>query len=74
MRLREFFDRAGLAKSRSADAFFAPYAARPANPAIVKPDCIYAANLEGETQRPFETAHASCRVAELQNEHGAIQY
>ncbi len=36
-------------------AFFAPYQAKPKNPAIATPDYIYAGNPDGESQRPWET-------------------
>ena len=45
----------GWQRAGALNAFFAPYNANPANPAIATPDYIYAANPSGETQRPFET-------------------
>jgi hypothetical protein len=35
--------------------FFAPHGRPTVHPSIVKPDYIFAANPEGETQRPYET-------------------
>ncbi len=45
----------GWQRAGALNAFFAPYQANPANPKIAKPDYIYAANPNGESQRPCET-------------------
>jgi hypothetical protein len=45
----------GWQRAGALSAFFAPYNANPANPAIATPDYIYAASPVGETQRPCET-------------------
>jgi hypothetical protein len=45
----------GWQRAGALNAFFAPYKSTPANPGIVTPHHIYAANPKGETQRPWET-------------------
>lgn len=45
----------GWQRAGALNAFFAPYNSKPANAAIATPDCIYAADPSGETQRPCET-------------------
>jgi len=45
----------GWQRAGALNAFFAPYQAKPANPAIVTPDYIYAACPTSESQRPSET-------------------
>lgn len=45
----------GWQRAGALNAFFAPYEGKPANPAISRPDYIYAANPNGPSQRPFET-------------------
>jgi hypothetical protein len=45
----------GWQRAGALNAFFAPYQSSPANPAIATPKYIYAANPNGETQRPWET-------------------
>ena len=45
----------GWQRAGALNAFFAPYNAAPANSAIAKPDYIYAASPDSETQRPWET-------------------
>jgi hypothetical protein len=45
----------GWQRAGALSAFFAPYQAKPKNPAIATPDYIYAGNPDGESQRPWET-------------------
>ena len=45
----------GWQRAGALNAFFAPCQASPANAAIASPDYIYAANPDGESQRPWET-------------------
>jgi hypothetical protein len=45
----------GWQRAGALNAFFAPYQASPSNSEIATPDYIYAANPDGETQRPWET-------------------
>lgn len=45
----------GWQRAGALNAFFAPYKAKPANKHIHKPDFIYAASPNKETQRPWET-------------------
>lgn len=45
----------GWQRAGALNAFFAPYATNPANPAIAKPDYIYAASPDNESNRPSET-------------------
>jgi hypothetical protein len=45
----------GWQRAGALNAFFAPYKAAPANPAIATPNAIYAASPTDETQRPWET-------------------
>ena|SRR5271165_533425 len=45
----------GWQRAGALNAFFAPYQASPANPAIATPNYIYAASSDGESQRPSET-------------------
>jgi hypothetical protein len=45
----------GWQRAGALSSFFAPYKSKPANPKIVTPHHIYAANPKGETQRPWAT-------------------
>jgi len=45
----------GWQRAGALSAFFAPYQSTPSNPEIATPNYIYAANPNGETQRPWET-------------------
>ena len=45
----------GWQRAGALNNFFAPYKSKPADPKIVTPHHIYAANPRGETQRPWET-------------------
>jgi hypothetical protein len=45
----------GWQRAGALNAFFAPYNSTPANPLIAKPDYIYAASPNNESQRPCET-------------------
>ena len=54
------------------NAFFAPYQSTPPNPQIAKPDYIYAANPNVETQRPWETVTAL--AAWLNYAQGSTQF
>jgi hypothetical protein len=45
----------GWQRAGALNAFFAPYQSLPSNPAIVTPNCIYAASPNNESQRPWET-------------------
>jgi hypothetical protein len=45
----------GWQRAGALNAFFAPYQSAPSNSKIATPDYIYAANPNGETQRPCET-------------------
>jgi hypothetical protein len=45
----------GWQRAGALNAFFAPYKSHPSNSSIEKPHHIYAANPNGETQRPWET-------------------
>ena len=45
----------GWQRAGALNAFFAPYQSTPPSPAIAKPDFIYAASPDNESQRPCET-------------------
>jgi hypothetical protein len=45
----------GWQRAGALNAFFAPYQSTPANPAILTPNYIYAADPKKESQRPWET-------------------
>jgi len=45
----------GWERAGALNAFFAPYKAKPSNPAIATPDSIYAPSPTKESQRPCET-------------------
>jgi hypothetical protein len=45
----------GWQRAGALNAFFAPADGSPAKKDIAKPDCIYAADPQGESQRPWET-------------------
>ena len=62
----------GWQRAGALNAFFAPYQTRPSNSAIATPDYIYAANPEGESQRPWETV--TPLAAWLKYEQGTPQF
>jgi hypothetical protein len=45
----------GWQRAGALNAFFAPYGSKPSNAEIATPNYIYAANPNGESQRPWET-------------------
>jgi len=62
----------GWQRAGALNAFFAPNQASPSNAAIATPDYIYAANPNGESQRPWETV--APLAAWLKYEQGTPQF
>jgi hypothetical protein len=62
----------GWQRAGALNSFFAPYQANPSNAAIATPDYIYAANPDGESQRPWETV--TPLAAWLKYEQGSPQF